>query len=114
MASKPHGIGSFTTTNITAILTAMPKTNGSYAEIAEHVQLQGISLSPHMIAKWIQTGRRDLKEQRQDSPHAQFVQQYDNLKSRYCTTERIRRRELSRALARLNQTGTENDRLPPD
>ena len=96
--------GAFTAATITALLRAIPQTNGTYAEIARQAQRHGVTISRYTISSWVNKGRRDVKAHRPDTSYAVFAKEFDALKDRHCSAEQNRRREIERALAELEQT----------
>ena len=102
MERKQIGVGAFTSDNIEAVLKALPKTIGTYADVAQQAAEFGVTLSPYTVARWVNNGRRDLKARNTESAYGQFAKRYDALKAKHCTPGQNRMREMNRALEILN------------
>lgn len=102
MSSNISRVGHFTAENITAVLLAIPGTNGTYAKVTENARKQGSNVGKHTVAKWVTQGRRDLAARR-DSAYARFTKHYDDRVREHCSPDKSRHREIDRALAILER-----------
>ncbi len=104
MVSYSRGVEMFTAENICAVLRAIPEADETYKQIALRAGELGITIGLHTISRWVNAGRADIKECRNDTAYRRFAKHYCRLIGERCSADADRHRELNRALATVERT----------
>lgn len=60
--SHTSGTAQFIAENIIGILRAIPHRDGSYADVCQKAEEQGVSMSPYTISYWVNSGQGDTRK----------------------------------------------------
>ena len=104
MTTPQRGIGKFTVQNLVAIIRAVPKSNGTYADVAKLTTERNGDVPAHTIANWVQAGNADIREGNNATAYARLAKIYTDLLEENCGAEANRTYELERALEILELT----------
>ena len=101
----------FIAANIVGILQAIPASDGSYADVCQRAENQGVSLSPYTISRWVNNGRADLRRGYRATGYARFASEYDRRTGKISDAEADRTGEIGHTLAELdNRCACGNER----
>ena len=94
--SHTSGTAQFTADNIVGILRAIPHSDGSYADVCQKAEEQGVSLSPYTISYWVNSGRADTRKGYASTGCARFAGEYDRRIGQINDPDADQNREMDR------------------
>ncbi len=104
MTKLQRGIGNFTTQNLVAVFRAVPKSDGTYVDVARIAEELGSHIHAQTIARWMKFGNADIRKGDNTTAFARFAKQFNQLKNEHCNDDANRNREFDRALEILERT----------
>ena len=94
--SYTSGTAQFTAENIIGMLLAIPRSDGSYADVCHKAEEQGVRLSPYTISYWVNSGRADTRKGYPSTGYARFASEYDRRIGQINDPEADRNGEMDR------------------
>ena len=92
--SHTSGTAQFIAENIIGILRAIPHSDGSYADVCQKAEEQGVSMSPYTISYWVNSGRGDTRKGYPSTGYARFASEYDRRVVKFCGPKANRTEDL--------------------
>ena len=104
MPNRSPGVGLFTAENITAVLRAIPESDGTYRDVARKAEQYGGRFHHNTMSNWVKHGQADLEVGQPFTAYARFTKLYKDLVAEHCRPDSNRSREFDRALEILKRT----------